>query len=60
MSAERELADYREALREICAVCAKPFGKDARAARRIASNILAKWGYVNPKGVEAENGGARK
>ena len=34
-----------EALREICTVCAKPFGKDARAARRIASNILAKWGY---------------
>ena len=59
MSAERELADYREAMREICAVCAKPFGKDARAARRIACEALAKWGYFTPKGAEAE-GSARK
>ncbi len=54
MSAERELADYREALREIVRACAKPFGKDARAARRIASNILAKWGYINPKGADGK------
>ena len=54
MSAERELAAYREALREICTVCAKPFGKDARAARRIARNVLAKWGYVNHKGVDGQ------
>ncbi len=43
-AAMREVADYREALREICAVCAKPFGKDARRARRIALEALAKWG----------------
>ena len=54
MSAEMELADYREALREICDACAKPFGKDARAARRIAQSVLAKWGYVNPKGADGK------
>ena len=44
MSAERELADYREALREIVRACNKHFGKDARRARRIALEALEKWG----------------
>lgn len=50
----RELADYREALREIVRVCAKPFGKDARQARRIARDTLAKWGCLEETETEGK------
>lgn len=39
-----ETADYIEALRKILDACAKPFGKDARRAKRIATEVLDKWG----------------
>lgn len=39
-----ETADYVEALRKIAEACSKPFGKDARTARRIATDALRKWG----------------
>lgn len=38
-------ADYfANALREIAAACARPFGKDARRARRIAVDALTTYG----------------
>lgn len=39
-----ETAEYVEALRKIADACSKPFGKDARTARRIAVEALRKWG----------------
>lgn len=35
---------YIDALRKVAAACEKPFGKDARSARRIATEALRKWG----------------
>ncbi len=39
-----EMETYIEALRKIAEACAKPFGKDARSARRIATEALRQWG----------------
>lgn len=44
MSETREMETYIEALRRIAEACAKPFGKDARAAKRIATESLRTWG----------------
>ena len=51
---EREHREFVHAMYQICDACAKHFGKDARAARRIAQSVLAKWGYVNPKGADGK------
>lgn len=39
-----EMETYVDALRKIADACARPFGKDARSARRIAAEALRKWG----------------
>lgn len=39
-----EMETYIEALRKIAEACAKPFGKDARTARRLATEALRQWG----------------
>lgn len=36
-----ELLAFVSALEQICIVCNKPFGKDARQARRIARDTIA-------------------
>ncbi len=40
----KELEDYLTALRMVAQCCERPFGKDARMAKRIALAALAKWG----------------
>ena len=52
-------ADYfAGALREIAAVCARPFGKDARRARRIALDALKTCGRRTGLTAEARECGA--
>lgn len=38
-----EIESYIDALRRIADACARPFGKDARTAKRIANEVLEKW-----------------